>query len=189
MQTEYRYQLTHGFTTTRGSRLAVMIVTSLFGIPVSFLIGFLLGSIMIVVADRFADLDFKAAVVPVLSGVILAALYATFALYGVLKIVRPAALLEGSRLTVKSAFGSRTVDMAAATSVGIRQTQVRWRFPGRSDTVAELIFAGPFPTMHLRLATADALPMPPQDIAALRSFLATTNVPGSDHVIQYLRSY
>ncbi|HWS33273.1 MAG TPA: hypothetical protein VN408_11080 [Actinoplanes sp.] len=189
MQTEYRYQLTHGFTTTRGSRLAVMIISSLFGIPVSFLIGILLGTILVVVADRFADLDAGSVAVPVLLGVILAGVYATFALYGVLKIVRTTALLAGSRLTVKSAFSSRTVDMRAATSVGIHQTQVRWRFPGRNDMIAELIVAGPFPTLYLRLATADALPMPPQDIAALMSFLSATSVPGSDHVIQYLRSY
>ncbi|GAA1657701.1 hypothetical protein [Actinoplanes couchii] len=188
MLNPYRHELSYGFTTTRSSRLATVIIFGVVGAPLCLVAGILAGLVASFVSDTSGDLAQWKVVASILFGVLLMGLFTALMVFNAVKVTRTTAWLEGSRLTIRT-VRPRTVDLAMAPSVGIHPTQLRWRTPGRSDMIAELVIAGPAENTYLRLSTGEGYPMPPHDISALINVLAATGVPGSANVIHYLRTY
>jgi hypothetical protein len=186
VQIEPRHDFAYGFTSSRSTRLGLAIVFLVAGVPISAGAGALFGLIIGFALNPGGDPSAVIAI-PIMLALLAGGLFAAWAVVSMLRVTRSAAWLEGLRLTVRN-VRPRTVDLRSARSVQIRPTRMRWRAPGRTGTIPELVVTGEPAIVHLRLSTGEGFPLPPPDIAALMSALSMAGAPGAAHVIEYLRA-
>jgi hypothetical protein len=185
VQAEPRHDFSYGFTTSRHTRMAVVIVIGVVGTPAGTVLGLVLGSLLVVANDPDGS-DRSLIAVPVALGVLLALLFGAVALWYALRIVWMSAWLEGTRLTVRDRRTPVSADLARARTVTIAPTPNRWRVPGRTGAVPQLVVVGEGATVHMRLSTGEGLPLPPQDIDAL--VVALSRTPVAADAVRFLRT-
>ncbi|MDG4789887.1 hypothetical protein O7626_28845 [Micromonospora sp. WMMD1102] len=156
-------------------------------------LGFIVGMMLLwVIPDRpdsqisLGYLPLGTAAVFTLGVVVYVALAITFG-------VRLAAWLEGTRLTVRG-LRQRSVELADARSVALRQTNQKLVGPvrhsgviGPARPVSVLDIADGRSRVRLRLASREAVQLPPEQLLALASALSTARCPGAVEVVAWLR--
>ncbi|MBE1485070.1 hypothetical protein [Plantactinospora soyae] len=109
-------------------------------------------------------------------------------------IVRAAAWLQGTRLTVRG-LRTRTVDLADARSIEMRQLQRREVSPvPASDVVAKappvtaLLVSDDRAAVRLRFLSGEAMELPPEQLLLLAEAVSTARCPGAGEAVAWLRS-
>ncbi|MEV4843850.1 hypothetical protein AB0K20_11610 [Micromonospora matsumotoense] len=115
-------------------------------------------------------------IVPLLLAVVQVVFMALFAV----AVIRAAAWLEGSRLTVVN-VATRTVDLRAARSVSLRATGSVKRTPLLTVTTDAR-------TVKLILRSAEGVLLPPGELVALAAALDTARCPGAAETAGWLRA-
>ncbi|MBF9128184.1 hypothetical protein I0C86_04130 [Plantactinospora sp. S1510] len=131
---------------------------------------------------------------PIVLAGVLAGAVLLYVVLAIMVIVRRGAWLQGTRLTVR-ALRERTVDLAAARSVALHQSNQRLIGPVRRTGVigpAQMVTvlavtAGDGGQVQLRLASRDAIQLPPEQLFALAGALSFARCPGAAETVAWLR--
>ncbi|TCB95584.1 hypothetical protein E0H26_19165 [Micromonospora zingiberis] len=188
------YRLSSGFRQTRAGRLTVLVLLGVLGIGAAGCLGAILGMFVLwALSSSGADSRTLFNVVMFGLPVLLATTMTGWMVRNVLVVLRSAAWLDGTRLTVQR-IRPRTVDLATAHSVVLRPSSRRFTMsaPGvtrvNDERIPELLVVGPEGTVRLMLAVDTGAPLPQADLFALANVLSTVRRPGAAEVAQELHA-
>ncbi|WP_341719475.1 hypothetical protein QQG74_06965 [Micromonospora sp. FIMYZ51] len=192
MSTDNRHlRLWYGFRHTRAGRLTTVLLLGLPAVGFAACLGTVLSWVTITLLD-VADIGSADAVGPLLYGIpgLFVAAMAGWWVWSLLAVLRTAAWLDGTRLTVQR-VRPRTVDLVTANSIGLRPTNRRFKAPPpgvTDDRVPELLVAGPDGSVRLPLLVDTGTLPPRSQLVALAEMLATIQRPGAAEVAQELHA-
>lgn len=189
----HRYHLSVGFQGTRTIRVVFGAVLGGLAALGSGCLGFILGMMLLWVVPDGTDAPRALGYLPLMVAGVLATLVLIYAGLVIAFGVRLDAWLEGSRLTVRG-LRKRTVDLAAARSVALRQINQKLVGPARRtgvigppQPVSVLDVTDTNGRVRLRLASREAVPLPPEQLLVLANALSLARCPGAMEVAAWLR--
>ncbi|MGC5029440.1 hypothetical protein [Micromonospora sp. DT229] len=187
-----RIQLSSGFRQTRSGRLTVLVLLGVLGVVVAGCLGAVVGMFLLWTLSS-SDTESRALFNVVIFGTpaVLATAMTAWVIRSVLVVLRSAAWLDGTRLTVQR-IRPRTVDLATAHQVALRPTNRRFTVtaPGATrvneERIPELVVTGPEGSVRLMLAVDTGAPLPQRELIALATVLSTVRRPGAAEVAHEL---
>ncbi|GIG89600.1 hypothetical protein Pen02_45360 [Plantactinospora endophytica] len=189
----YRYHLSIGFHGTRALRVVFVVVLGGMATLASGCLGFILGMMLLWVIPDRPDRQLTLGYLPLVTAGLLALAVVVYVALVIAFGVRLAAWLEGTRLTVRG-LRQRSVELADARSVALRQINQKLVGPvrrsgivGPAQPVSVLDVADGNGRVRLRLASREAVQLPPEQLLTLANALSTARCPGADEVVAWLR--
>jgi hypothetical protein len=189
-----RYHLSVGFHGTRTIRTVSIAVLGGMAAMASGCLGFMLGMMFLWVVPDGPNMPRALGYLPFVLAGLLASMVVVYVVLVSVFAIRLDAWLEGTRLTVRG-LRQRTVDLAAARLVVLRQTNQRLVGPVRRYGV--ILAAQPVSVLHvtdgngtvrLRLASREAVQLPPEQLFVLANALSAARCPGAVEVVAWLRA-
>ncbi|MGI5147530.1 hypothetical protein ACQEVC_14330 [Plantactinospora sp. CA-294935] len=189
----YRYHLSVGFHGTRALRVVFVLVLGGMATVASGCLGFIVGMMLLWAIPDRPDSPIALGHLPLVTAGVLAMSVVVYVALVIAFGVRLAAWLEGTRLTVRG-LRQRTVELADARSVALRQINQKLVGPvrhsgivGPAQPVSVLEVADGNGRVRLRLASREAVQLPPEQLLALANALSTARCPGAVEVVAWLR--
>ncbi|GAA1741400.1 hypothetical protein [Luedemannella helvata] len=175
-------ELSVGFVRTRAKRVTIVSVLGTMLVVVGCCAGGLLAMMLSALISPSVDGNSPARLAA--GGVLVAVLLGTMPALQIAWIVRLAAWLDNTRLTVRG-LGTRAVELRTAHSVRLDTVPERGA-PGLLSPM--LTVAGPEGTVSVRLRSRDGALIPPHEMTALADALSTAASPGAAEAAAWLRS-